>query len=90
MNFRFVVSVPGGIDRFGPLFQERGIVVRRGLDTLLHRILGLPDRRFPVACRLFAETVSIPILPSMSDDDVDVCARAVADLLAPILPVKAS
>lgn len=76
MHFRFPVSCPGGLDAAEADFARAGVVVRRGVDELLHRWVGEPDRAFPVAAELFKTTVSIPIYPAMSDADVTTCASA--------------
>ena len=66
MFYRFPVRVEGGFEVYRCLFQAVGVHVRRGVDTLLHRRLGLDECNFPVAERLFAETVSIPIYPALT------------------------
>lgn len=76
MHFRFPVSCPGGLDAAQADFARHDIMVRRGVDELLHRVVGLPDRAFPVATELFETTVSIPIYPAMSDAGVALCAGA--------------
>lgn len=76
MHFRFVMSAEGGLDRAAPVFAARGIIVRRGVDALLHRAIGASDRTFPVATELFETTVSVPIYPALADADVDTCAAA--------------
>lgn len=76
MHFRFVLSSEGGIDRAGAAFAREGIVARRGVDQLLHRLEGLDDERFPMATDLFETTVSVPIYPALGDADVVTCAGA--------------
>lgn len=46
---------------------EQGVLVRQGIDTLLHRNLGLSDHDFPNAVRSYQETISIPFYPALSD-----------------------
>lgn len=50
-------------------FEKNGIHVRRGVDALLHRIREIDDSEFPAATRLFNETLSIPIYPSLTSDE---------------------
>jgi UDP-4-amino-4-deoxy-L-arabinose-oxoglutarate aminotransferase len=76
MYFRFVLSRPDGIDGAAYEFARRGVAVRRGVDELLHRREGLPDDEFPSACELFDTTVSIPVYPALSDQEVQTCAEA--------------
>ena len=80
MHFRYPVRIPGGSPRYAPAFLERGVIVRRGIDELMHRILGLDDRGFPGAVCSFDDTVSLPIHPSMSDREVETCASAAAEI----------
>ena len=81
MYFRFPLRVPGGLDAFAAEFWNEGIVVRRGVDRLLHRLAGLPDRRFPVAIRLFETTLSLPIYPALSEKELSRCIAAVRRIL---------
>lgn len=78
MHFRFVLSHRAGLDDAADRFGARGVTVRRGVDELLHRIEGQPDSRFPTACELFETTVSVPIYPALSDQEVLTCEGAVA------------
>jgi UDP-4-amino-4-deoxy-L-arabinose-oxoglutarate aminotransferase len=80
MHFRFPLSWAGGVDSCATAFARNGIVVRRGADQLLHRIMGKDDRGFPTATELFETTVSIPIYPALSDVEVAICASALAAL----------
>jgi dTDP-4-amino-4,6-dideoxygalactose transaminase len=80
MHFRFVLRAPGGLQAHGEHFLKRGIAVRRGVDELLHRVMGLPDESFPEATSHFNTTISTPIHPAMSEEEVDRCAEALASL----------
>ncbi|MFA9200687.1 MAG: DegT/DnrJ/EryC1/StrS family aminotransferase [Cypionkella sp.] len=60
-------------------FADRGIHLRRGVDALLHRRHGLPDDRFPGACALFARNASVPFYPALTDHEVGLIARALAE-----------
>lgn len=82
VDFRFPVSVAGGVDLCARLFAARGITVRRGVDHLVHRELGRSDADFPEAVELMASTVSLPIYPALSDDDVQRCLDAAVDIFA--------
>jgi UDP-4-amino-4-deoxy-L-arabinose-oxoglutarate aminotransferase len=78
MNFRFVMSCRGGVEEAEPAFARAGIVVRRGVQELLHRRVGQPDALFPSSIRHYGSTVSIPIYPAMTDAEVAQCAEALA------------
>jgi perosamine synthetase len=69
--FRFPLRVQGDFDRLRRAFLEHGVHVRRGVDALLHRELGLSDGDYPIACRLFAETLSLPLYPALTDEEVE-------------------
>lgn len=77
--FRFPLGIGGRFEELRRLFKEEGIHVRRGVDTLLHRLLNVGSEGFPVAERCFAETLSIPLYPALTDEAcqrvVDACQR---------------
>ena len=50
-------------------FERDGVHVRRGVDTLLHRQALCPDAEFPAATDLFSRTLSIPLHPSLTQDE---------------------
>jgi len=58
-------------------FLEHKIHVRRGVDKLLHRMLGFTDCNFPKATQLFEETLSIPYYPALSEKEYDRVSKAV-------------
>jgi UDP-4-amino-4-deoxy-L-arabinose-oxoglutarate aminotransferase len=79
MHFRFVVSSEAPFERSAATFARRGVVVRRGVDELMHRLAGEDDAAFPVAAELFETTVSIPIYPALSEAERAICADALAE-----------
>ncbi|MGE6791804.1 DegT/DnrJ/EryC1/StrS family aminotransferase [Pseudomonas guineae] len=81
MFFRFPLFFSEGFDQAAPLFWKRGVLVRRGVDTLLHRQRGFDDSLFPNAITAFNNTVSIPCYPAMSDFDVDRVVSSVESVL---------
>ena len=52
-------------------FEKKGIFVRKGVDELLHRIVGLDDKEYPNAVSIYNETISIPFYPSLSEDEIE-------------------
>ena len=76
MHFRYPLRHGGAFDQLAIRFAERGVIVRRGVDELLHRLRGLPDTAFPNATRLFENTLSLPIHPSMNDSEISRCTGA--------------
>lgn len=77
--FRFPVRFKGDFDTIRQKFAERGVHVRRGVDTLLHHFANPVPRAFPNAERLQLETVSLPIYPALTDGEqetiIDTCWR---------------
>jgi perosamine synthetase len=71
--FRFPVRVRGDFDLFRQHFNSLDIQVRRGVDDLLHREVIHQKQDFPLAERLYTETVSLPIYPALKEEE----ARAV-------------
>lgn len=67
--FRFPLRIRGDFATLQKLFAEHGIQVRRGVDSLLHRQMGLNPAMFAMAEQRWVETLSIPIYPSLSYDD---------------------
>jgi perosamine synthetase len=76
MHFRFVLRVGRGFDYYAERFASHGVLVRRGVDELLHRVSGMDERHFPIACRLFRETLSLPIYPALSETEFSRCVAA--------------
>ncbi len=81
MYFRFPLHRTGGVDRCQEAFRRHGIHVRRGVDRLLHRLMGTPDSEFPTAVAHFSTTVSLPIYPALHPHEIETCARAIAAIL---------
>lgn len=76
MFFRFPLLFGAGFVAAEEQFRKQGVIVRRGVDRLLHRMLGLSDEPFPNAVRLFETTVSLPIYPALEDHEVRIVASA--------------
>ena len=81
MFFRFPLVCDRDFSEAQRMLAERGIQSRRGVDTLLHRQAGLSERAFPNATDAFHKTISIPILPQLSDDDVARVAHGILSLI---------
>lgn len=48
------------------MFINRGIIIRRPVKNLLHRLLGLKDNNYPIASEYFEHIFSIPFYPSLT------------------------
>jgi perosamine synthetase len=67
IHFRFPLTVKSDVGALMQAFAAKGVLAKRGVDALLHSEPG----RFPGAERAFAGTLSLPIHPSMSEEEVD-------------------
>lgn len=79
--FRFPLFFSEGFNQVAPLFWKHGVLVRRGVDALLHRRHGFDDSLFPNAITAFNNTVSIPCYPAMSDEAVNRVVSSVESVL---------
>jgi dTDP-4-amino-4,6-dideoxygalactose transaminase len=77
---RFVVGLSRPVGPVIDRLAARGIAARRPVFRPLHRALGLSG--FPQAERLWAEMLSLPCYPTLSDADVETVAAALAEALA--------
>lgn len=85
MFFRFPLRVPLPFEMLKVEFEKKGIAIRQFIDFLLHRILKQPSENFPNAEKHFKETISIPIYPSLSDDQVEYIAKVSEQILTQYL-----
>ncbi len=82
MFFRFPLRVPGGLELYQARFEEKGINIRRGVDKLLHRLLNIADDKYPTSVMLFNSTISLPIYPALTEEEISYCANLAADILS--------
>lgn len=83
MFFRFPLRTAQDFATLRAEYAAHGIHVRKGVDCLLHRLIGLPAEQFPVAESLFEETVCLPIYPALSEREVDRVVEATRCIFAP-------
>lgn len=80
--FRFPVRIASkSFETIREKCAADGIHVRRGVDELLHRLIGCPDSQYQMAVKLFNETVSLPIYPSLSDSEQDRIVTSVQNII---------
>jgi dTDP-4-amino-4,6-dideoxygalactose transaminase len=82
-------------DELVEALRERGVGTGVYYPIPVHRqrpfvALGYGDQSFPVAERLCAEVVSIPIHPSLTDDEVGQVVAAVNGAAAQLGPISAA
>jgi dTDP-4-amino-4,6-dideoxygalactose transaminase len=78
--YRYVLLCPSSLDPLKALFARMGVQVINPLEPweLLHVYLGLDRGRFPHAEALAARTLSIPLYPSLSEDEIRTVEEALA------------
>jgi dTDP-4-amino-4,6-dideoxygalactose transaminase len=77
--YRYVVSVRNHSE-FMEAMRKEGIDCRKPIFKPLHEYLKLPE--FPVTAELFQQAVSIPLYPSLKDEEVKTIIDAVKKLLS--------
>ena len=80
-------------DEFVELLRQRGVGTGIYYPIPVHQqkpfvALGYGDQRYPVAERLCREVVSIPVHPSLTDDEVGTVITAVNAVAAELGPVR--
>lgn len=77
--YRFMILSDHGFEKTKDFFAHRGITVRRGIDSLLHRNHHQGDGDFPNGADLFSRAASIPNYPALNWSQVRRIAAALAD-----------
>ena len=67
----------GDFERRRKEFAGYGITIRRGVDALVHRKIGLSDIEYPNSVNCFDHTISIPAVPSLTDSEVERVIQAI-------------
>jgi len=70
LSFRYVFRMKSDFEHISKYFSDNGVVVRRGVDQLLHRSVRIPSTDYLNAENLFEENISIPFYPSLTDDEI--------------------
>ena len=60
--------------------EKKNIHVRRGVDQLIHRIIGLGDELYPNAIESYKKTVSLPIYPSLKKSEYQRISNILCEL----------
>ena len=77
---RFVVAIEKPLDPVLAHLERRGVAARRPVFRPIHRALGLAG--YPNAERLWAQSLSIPCYPLLTDGEADTVTAALAEALA--------
>jgi UDP-4-amino-4-deoxy-L-arabinose-oxoglutarate aminotransferase len=74
--FRYTLRIQSCFESSQASLLINGVHSRRGVDELLHRRIGLNDRNFPCAIKLFDQVISIPFYPSITEQERKKVVRA--------------
>lgn len=74
--FRYLIGVDDPAAKVAAL-AERGIEAGRGVYPPLHRLAGLPDEQFPGATESVNRLLSVPVHPSITDEQAAYIAEQV-------------
>ena len=77
--YRYVVRIPNRSRDWLKQMRNQGIDVKEPIFRPLHRYLNLPDSQFPHSTQAFEECCSIPIFPSLNDEDCNQVCRAIRE-----------
>lgn len=75
--FRYCIRAKADFKEVSAVFENYGVTVRRGVDALLHRKMGLDDAGFPRASEIYQHNISIPFHASLSRREVKRVVSAV-------------
>lgn len=78
--FRFTLRAQRGFEAAQTALLARGVQARRGVDQLLHRRLGLADCAYPGAAKLFANVISLPFYPSLTEQEQALVLRTMREV----------
>lgn len=80
--YRFLISKDSlNFESIKNRFAKNGIHIRHGVDSLLHRQLGLPDLDFINSVNLFNNTISLPIYPGLNNFQTNHIIQSVNEIL---------
>jgi len=79
--FRFPLYGKFNFEKIKELMERKGIFVRKGVDSLIHRLMKLDEKNFPNAEETFKNTVSIPIYPALKKSEYVRGARASKEIV---------
>ena len=78
--YRFVVRGKLHACEFVRRMQSRGVLAREPVFQPLHRELGYSDVDFPVAANAHRDDVSLPLYPSLEDEEIDQVVEAASQV----------
>ena len=74
--FRFAVLINGDFEKVKDKFFDDKVIVRKGVDNLLHKILGFDDTKFAQSLQIFKNLISLPFYPSLSKKEFRIIKKS--------------
>jgi perosamine synthetase len=81
-RFGIVIDRSMTFETVAAKFESRGVIVRRPVKNLCHRVTGCSSRQYPVAEELFDRIVSLPLYPDLSDQEAETVLSAASEVLS--------
>ncbi len=78
--FRYVLRIRKGLNHWIKGLKQEGIEAKKPVFKPLHQYLELSDKNFPETVAAMREACSLPIFPSLSDEECGTLCRAIMDL----------
>lgn len=79
--YRFPIRVEAGVGECIEKLRALGIEAKRPVFRPLHRYLGCPGEEFSETEKTYRETISLPIYPGLSEEEVGIVAGATGKIL---------
>ena len=80
--FRFAIFIQDDFKKIKEKFLNEKVIIRQGVDNLLHKILGLEDSKFSQSLLIFKEIISLPFYPSLSKKEFRVIKKSCNKILS--------
>jgi perosamine synthetase len=79
--YRYIIRIKTPIEKFIKRLKEKGIEAKLPVFKPLHRYLGLEKRLFPATEEVYKSAVSLPIYPSLTEEEVRLIVEVVLNSL---------
>ena len=80
--YRYIVKAQNlDVETVRSEMRQKGILCGKAVLQPLHRLWGLPYERYPISEKLAQEVISLPIYPSLSEEDVEYIASEFINIL---------
>jgi len=78
--YRYVIMITQDTAEFKENMWQRGVICGNGVMEPLHRALDLNNKDFPNCERVYKSAVSLPIYPSLTDEEVRLISNNIKNI----------